>query len=253
MPAAASSAANQDSGTSADGIAAAQQEAAAAHQPATVNSEAASSSPGSFSVQDLFECYSFLAYRQISHRVVWVDEIYTADCVRQQGVARWLMYHVGRGKRVELQVSSSDTRQAEDARRSYTSMGMRAMTQRERSRVVQGADGGYELWFTDEYLVMSGWEPVVPRDTIIHRTWSAFSVPQQDALIQTLMRVHDYSRETAVAHLAGRQTETEATILAIHHDLTAAPPPSPPSPPFPYLAGRRAVDEGGGIEAALPV
>jgi hypothetical protein len=40
---------------------------------------------------------------------VWIDELYTADCVRQQGVARWLIWQVGRWQRIELQVSTALT------------------------------------------------------------------------------------------------------------------------------------------------
>ena len=35
--------------------------------------------------------YSFVAYRECFGGVVWIDELYTAECVRQQGVARWLI------------------------------------------------------------------------------------------------------------------------------------------------------------------
>lgn len=50
--------------------------------------------------------YSFVAYRRIRD-VVWIDELYTAECVRQQGVARWLLWQIGRRQRIELQVSTA--------------------------------------------------------------------------------------------------------------------------------------------------
>ena len=49
--------------------------------------------------------YSFIAYREFPGEAVWIDELYTAECVRQQGVARWLVWQVGYRRHVELQVS----------------------------------------------------------------------------------------------------------------------------------------------------
>ena len=59
--------------------------------------------------------YSFIAYRQFQNDIVWIDELYTADCVRQQGVARWLVWQIGQRQRIELQVSTATTEQAEAA------------------------------------------------------------------------------------------------------------------------------------------
>ena len=84
--------------------------------------------------------YSFIAYRQINEGVIWVDELYTAACVRQQGVARWLLWQIGSRQRVELQVSKAETEQAEVARHSYTSMGLKPLGRRGRSHVVTEAD-----------------------------------------------------------------------------------------------------------------
>ena len=80
--------------------------------------------------------YSFIAYRKFRSAVMWIDEMYTAECVRQQVVARWLVWQTGYRHRVELQVSTAMTEQAVAARHSYMTMGMKAMRRRDRSRVV---------------------------------------------------------------------------------------------------------------------
>ena len=84
--------------------------------------------------------YSFVAYREFHSGVVWIDELYTAECVRLQGVARWLMWQIGYRRHIELQVSVASTILAEAARHAYTTMGLRALRQRERSRVVTEPD-----------------------------------------------------------------------------------------------------------------
>ena len=171
-------------------------------------------------------------------------------------MARWLVGQVGRGHRVELQASTADTEQARDARGSYTSMGMHPMTGRERSRVVTAADDGFKLWVTDEYVVTSGWEPTEHRDTVVHAAWSALDGLIRDALVETTMRAHGYDMGTAERHFAGTGPDDETTVLVIRHtlhsdtDMTTSPP-LPPSPPLPHMAGRRAVDEGGGFNERL--
>ena len=108
------------------------------------------------SLLDVTDDYSFIAYRKFDGGVVWVDELYTTERARGRGIARWLLSQVARGQRVELQVSCDTGHMAERARRSYRSMGIDRM-RRGRSRVVESAEDGYELWFTEAYCVTSGW------------------------------------------------------------------------------------------------
>ena len=136
--------------------------------------------------------YSFIAYREFPGEVVWIDELYTAECVRQQGVARWLVWQVGYRRHVELQVSVASTAQAEAARQSYTAMGMRALRNRERSRVVTAPDAGHRIWWTPEYSITSGWTPIPHRDTQVHGQWSTLTEGQQQTLVHTTMQVHGY-------------------------------------------------------------
>ena len=183
---------------------------------------------------------SFIAYRQFQNDIVWIDELYTADCVRQQGVARWLVWQIGHRQRIELQVSTAMTEQAVAARHSYTAMGMKAMRRRERSRVVTAPDEGHEIWGTPEYTVMSGWTPVPHRDTQVHSTWGALTSAQQEALIHTTRRVHGYSEDKARRHFTGSAIDEEAMVLLITHEMTPPPPPPPhtPTPPHGRMARR---------------
>ena len=173
--------------------------------------------------------HSFIAYRQFQNNIVWIDELYTAECVRQQGVARWLVWQIGNRQCIELQVSTDTTEQAAAARYSYTTMGLKPLTKRERSRVVPGPNDGYAIWRTSEYNVTSGWAPLPHRDTQFHDTWSALTEVQRTTLIHTMMHTHGYSEETARRHFAGSTATEEAMVLLIVHDL-AALPPLPPSP-----------------------
>ena len=187
--------------------------------------------------------YSFIAYRQFQNDIVWIDELYTADCVRQQGVARWLVWQIGHRQCIELQVSTALTEQAEIARYSYTTMGLKPLKGRERSRVVTGPDDGYAVWRTPEYNVTSGWTPLPHRDTQFHDTWSALTEVQRTALVHTMMHTHGYSEDKARRHFAGSAAAEEAMVMIIVHDL-AAPPPSPHPPTLPSMAGRRDEAEG---------
>ena len=189
--------------------------------------------------------YSFIAYRQIRDGVIWVDELYTAACVRQQGVARWLLCQMGNRQRVELQVSKAETEQAEAARHSYTGMGLRPLGRRGRSHVVTEADPGCEIWVTPEYNVTSGWSPVTPRDTRTHDTWGALAEAQRNALIHTVMEAHGYSKDVARQHFSGTDVSEEATIMLITHDLTAPPPPPLTPPPLPHGRSVRRRGEAG--------
>ena len=181
---------------------------------------------------------SFIAYRQFRNDIVWIDELYTADCVRQQGVARWLVWQIGHRQRIELQVSTAPTEQAAAAHHSYTTMGLKPLSKRECSRVVTGPDPGYEIWKTPEYNVTSGWSPLPHRDTQFHETWSALTEIQRTTLIHTVMQTHGYSEDMARRNFAGAAAAEEAMVLLIVHDL-AALPPLPPSP-HPSLHGRAA-------------
>ena len=153
-------------------------------------------------------------------------------------MARWLVWQVGYRRHVELQVSVASTAQAEAARHSYTAMGMRALRNRERSRVVTAPDAGHRIWRTPEYSVTSGWTPIPHRDTQVHGQWSTLTEGQQQALVHTTMRVHGYSEDTARRHFTGSNAEDEATVLLIVHDIDASPPP--PLTPTPPLHGRMA-------------
>ena len=193
--------------------------------------------------------YSFIAYRQFQNDIVWIDELYTADCVRQQGVARWLVWQIGHRQCIELQVSTAPTEQAEIARYSYTTMGLKPLKGRERSRVVTGPDDGYAVWRTPEYNVTSGWTPLPHRDTQFHDTWSALTEVQRTALVHTMMHTHGYSEDKARRHFAGSAAAEEAMVMIIVHDL-AAPPPLPPSPhPSPH---GRAARRGRGVGLRRP-
>ena len=75
--------------------------------------------------------HSFIAYRQFQNDIVWIDELYTAECVRQQGVARWLVWQIGHQQCIELQVSTATTEQAAAARYSYMTMGLKPLTKRD--------------------------------------------------------------------------------------------------------------------------
>ena len=159
--------------------------------------------------------YSFIAYRQFQNDIVWIDELYTADCVRQQGVARWLVWQIGHRQRIELQVSTATTEQAEAARHSYTTMGLKPLSKRERSRVITGPDPGYEIWKTPEYNVTSGWSPLPHRDTQFHDTWSALTEVQRTALVHTMMHTHGYSEDKA------RRPPDGVTRPRRHRDTTS--------------------------------
>ena len=93
------------------------------------------------------------------------------------------MWQIGQRQRIELQVSTAITEQAEAARHSYTTMGMRPLGTRERSRVVEAPDPGYAIWKTPEYNVMSGWTPVSYRDTAVHDAWGRLTEAQRAALL----------------------------------------------------------------------
>ena len=133
---------------------------------------------------------------------MWIDELCTTERARGRGIARWLLWQVARGQRVELQVSCDTGHMAERARRSYRSMGIDRM-RRGRSRVVESAEDGYELWFTEEYCVTSGWEPDPEFDAVAHSAWSVLGAGVQEALIGAVVRAHGYGERRAREHMAG--------------------------------------------------
>ena len=128
------------------------------------------------------------------------------------------MWQIGYRRHIELQVSVASTIQAEAARHAYTTMGLRALRHRERSRVVTEPDEGHRIWRTPEYNVLSGWTPVPHRDVTVQGKWSALTTAQREALIHTTMQVHGYSAEKAMLHFTGADTEGEAMVLLIAHD-----------------------------------
>ena len=120
-------------------------------------------------------------------------------------------------------MSVEPTEQAEAARHAYTTMGLRALRHRERSRVVTEPEEGHRIWRTPEYNVMSGWALVPHRDVAVQGTWSALTTAQREALIHTTMQTHGYSAAKARLHFAGADTEDESMVLLIAHDLAAPP------------------------------
>ena len=114
--------------------------------------------------------------------------------------------------------------------------------------MVESAEDGYELWFTEEYCVTSGWAPEPESDMIGHSVWSALDAGVQEALSGAVMRVHGYEERRARGNMAGDGAQDEATVMLVRHKEGIRTPPPPPPPtlltPSP-LHGRTARDGSG--------
>ena len=100
--------------------------------------------------------------------------------------------------------------------------------------MVESAEDGYELWFTEEYCVPSGWEPDPECDAVEHSVWSVLDAGVQEALIGAVVRAHGYEEWRAREHMAGDGVHDEATVMLIRHKegVRTPPPPNPPNPFF---------------------
>ena len=95
--------------------------------------------------------------------------------------------------------------------------------------VVESAEDGYELWFTEEYCVTSGWEPDPAYDAVEHSVWSVIDAGVQEALIEAVVRAHGYEGRRAREHMAGDGVHDEATVMLIRHKGGVRTPPPQPS------------------------
>ena len=93
--------------------------------------------------------------------------------------------------------------------------------------MVESAEDGYELWFTEEYCVTSGWEPDPECDVVEHSVWSMIDAGVQGALIGAVMRAHGYEEWRAREHMAGDGVHDEATVMLIRHKEGVRTPPPP--------------------------
>ena len=99
--------------------------------------------------------------------------------------------------------------------------------------MVESAEDGYELWFTEEYCVTSGWEPDPERDVVEYSVWSMIDAGVRGALIGAVMRVHGYEERRARENMAGGGVHDEATVMLIRHkEGVRTPPPHIPPNPF---------------------
>ena len=81
--------------------------------------------------------------------------------------------------------------------------------------MVESAEDGYELWFTKEYCVTSGWAPEPEGDMIGHSVWSALDAGVQEALSGAVMRVHGYEERRARENMAGGGVHDEGKGVVV--------------------------------------
>ena len=109
------------------------------------------------------------------------------------------------------------------------------------------ADEGYEIWYTEEYRVTSGWDPGNQGDVVESLTWHEIETETQDALTGLIMRAHGYTRIQAEKHFAGSGTDDEAAVMLIRHMFNSqTSPPLPPPLSSSSSHGRAARGGGGG-------